>query len=82
MIQTIRKNEKKISTILALIILLIIVVMSINTLMIKILYKELKKGKTYKSVINRDVSTINREVLLGNIKKLDMLKQLENELLK
>lgn len=38
----------------------------------KILYKELKKGKTYKSIINRDVSTLNREVLLGNIKKLDM----------
>lgn len=38
----------------------------------KILYKNLKKGKTYRNIINRDISNFDKKLITGNIKKLDI----------
>lgn len=38
----------------------------------KILYRNIKNGKAYRNIVNRDVSTFNKEVITGNIKKLNV----------
>lgn len=38
----------------------------------KFLYEKMKKGKTYQNIVNRDIKEFNKELITGNIKRLDM----------